>query len=61
MTVLETINDLRETIKKECYTEADYEGYVENCLLIAPEGGADYYGITLNQFKYACKRALLSA
>ena len=54
------IDDIQESIKIACQNPADYEGYVENCLLFDTAAGAEYYECTPKQFEYCCRRALLS-
>lgn len=56
----EIIEDIQRTIKEECSNPADYDNYVDLCLLYDPKAMAEYYGQTVSQIKYLCKRALMS-
>ena len=59
MSLKPIIDEIEQTILSECCDIKDYASYVENCLLFDPESGAEYYNITVEQFKYCCARALL--
>ena len=54
------IDELEQDIKEACSNNPlGYDGYVENCLLSEPESGAQYYDITVDQYKYCVNRALI--